>query len=67
MTKDRVERFLSEFSDWAFGQSDIQTVALVGSYASSTAIDGSDVDLVVVAIQPGMYLQDLAWVWAYAK
>ena len=39
----------------------------MGSYASSTAIDGSDVDLVVVAIQPGLSLQDLAWVWAYAK
>ena len=67
MSKDRAERFLREFSHWASGQSDIQAVALVGSYARGTATEASDVDLVVVANQPGLYLQDRSWARAFGK
>lgn len=67
MTKDRVERFLSESTRWASGQSDIQAVALVGSYARGTANEASDVDLIVVANRPSLYLEDRAWALAFGK
>ena len=59
--RGRVEQFLHDFSDWASGQSDIETVALVGSHARNEATDDSDVDLVIVATQPDVYLQNTAW------
>jgi predicted nucleotidyltransferase len=55
------------FSRWASGQVDIQAVALVGSYARGTATETSDVDLVVVANQPDLYLQDRTWPEAFGE
>jgi len=65
MTKARVERFLVQFGRWASEQSRIQGVALVGSHARGTATERSDVDLVVLADQPGLYLRDRAWTQAF--
>jgi len=67
MTKARVERFLNEFSQWASEQSHIQGVALVGSHARGTATETSDLDLVVLADQPWMYLRDRTWTQAFGK
>lgn len=67
MTKAQVEQFLKEFTGWASRQSDILGVALVGSYARGTATETSDVDLVVLADQPGTFLQDRAWTHVFGK
>jgi predicted nucleotidyltransferase len=61
MTIGSVERFLSEFRDWASSQPDIQAVALVGSYARGSATDASDVDLMIVANQRDIYPQTPGW------
>ena len=57
----RVEQFLHDLHDWASGQSDIKAVALVGSHARKGATEDSDVDLVIVATQPDVYLRNTAW------
>jgi uncharacterized protein len=67
MNKIRVEQFLNEFSYWATHQGNIEAVALVGSYARGTATETSDVDLVVVASQRDLYLQERSWTQAFGK
>ena len=67
MTKIRVEQFLNEFSRWATDQDNIEAVALVGSYARGTATEASDVDLVVLANQPDLYLQERTWTQTFGK
>jgi len=67
MTKLRVEQFLHEFSRWAINRRDIQGAALVGSFARGTATETSDVDLVVLANQPDLYLQERSWAEAFGK
>jgi len=62
MNEARVARFLSQFSRWASEQSQVQGVALVGSHARGTATEASDVDLVLLADDPQLYLQDQSWV-----
>ena len=60
MTK-RVDQFVKEYTQWVTKQGNIQAVALVGSYARGTATESSDVDLVVLANEPALYLQERAW------
>ena len=67
MAKLRVEQFLGDFIHWATNQTDIQGVALVGSYARGTATAISDVDLIVLANQPDLYLQNHSWAQAFGK
>ncbi len=59
--RQRVDQFLSEFSRWAASQPDILATALVGSYARNQATGASDVDLVILAKAPKIYLQDTSW------
>lgn len=59
--RQQVNQFLSEFSRWAASQTDILAVALVGSYARNEATDTSDVDLIIVASDPEIYLRDTRW------
>jgi predicted nucleotidyltransferase len=54
--------FLAKFKEWAKNQPGILAVAIVGSYAKGTTKIGSDVDLVIVANEPGAYLADDGWV-----
>ena len=61
MTKVRVDQFVKEYTQWVTNQGNIQAVALVGSYARGTATEASDVDLVVLANEPALYLQERAW------
>jgi predicted nucleotidyltransferase len=56
-----VEAFLTVFAEWARLQDDIAAVALVGSHARGSARLDSDVDLVILADDPGLYLRDPAW------
>jgi predicted nucleotidyltransferase len=67
MTRLRVEQFLKEFVDWGTDQSTIEAIALVGSYARGTATETSDVDLVVLAHQPGLYLHERTWTDAFGE
>ncbi len=58
---ERVSQFLEDFTHWARKRPDIIALALVGSYARGSATQDSDVDLVLITIQPSQYLEDLDW------
>lgn len=62
MTTEKVVQFLDEFTQWAGTQTDILALALVGSYARRTATETSDVDLVIVTLDPRRYLEHTDWV-----
>lgn len=62
MPEEKVASFLHEFTAWASDREDILAVALVGSYAKNTASEDSDIDLVILAAQPGLYLENIEWV-----
>jgi predicted nucleotidyltransferase len=61
MSEPDVAAFLTAFAHWASQQSDVRAVALVGSHARGAAVEGSDVDLVIVARDPHAYLGERAW------
>jgi len=67
MFVDKVNQFLNEFTAWAHAQSDIEAVALIGSYARNTATATSDVDLVVITSQPSSYLKNLGWIQRFGQ
>jgi len=67
MPSERVDQFLSKFSDWCAAQPDIVGLALVGSYARDTATETSDVDLVVITNHPDYYLKDLTWAQSFGQ
>jgi predicted nucleotidyltransferase len=67
MTKDKVALFLNEVTHWASARSDIQALALVGSYARNTATETSDVDLVMITTNPEQYLQNPAWLLQFGE
>lgn len=62
MTKDKIDQFLYDVTNWASAQSDILALALIGSYARDAATETSDVDLVLISSNPERYLQDSDWV-----
>ncbi|MFO7631978.1 MAG: aminoglycoside 6-adenylyltransferase [Caldilinea sp.] len=62
MAPDKVNLFLNDFTQWASAQSDIQALALVGSHARNAATETSDVDLVLITIEPDRYLHNSNWV-----
>jgi hypothetical protein len=57
----QVHQLLSEFSGWAASKPDILAVALLGSYSRNEATGSSDVDLLIVASEPKIYVQDTRW------
>jgi predicted nucleotidyltransferase len=59
---ENVSTFIEAFTCWASLQSDIESVALVGSYAREAATKDSDVDLVILTADPDKYLLDKSWV-----
>jgi predicted nucleotidyltransferase len=60
-TIEHIQDFLDDFVTWASDQSDVQAIALVGSYARGMARDDSDIDLVILTDQPKKYLDDSKW------
>ena len=60
--KDKISQFLNEVSIWASTQSDIQALALIGSYARNTAAETSDVDLIIITANPSQYFQNPDWI-----
>ena len=62
-----VSTFIESFSSWARTQSDIEAVALVGSHAREDANEDSDVDLVILTLDPDRYLLDKSWVSIFGE
>ena len=62
-----VSAFIESFSSWARTQSDIEAVALVGSYARKDANEDSDVDLVILTADPDKFLLDRSWIAIFGK
>ncbi len=56
-----VSDLLFAFTSWACSRPDILAAALVGSQARGTAGPHSDVDLVILAREPRVYLDETAW------
>ena len=61
MISDRVNHFLDDITRWATARPDILALALVGSYARNAAHETSDVDLVLISMQPDYYLNSRDW------
>jgi predicted nucleotidyltransferase len=57
----QIDDFIQKLIVWASAQPDIRAAALVGSYARGTAKPASDVDLILLARDPGNYLENTAW------
>jgi predicted nucleotidyltransferase len=66
-TTDHIRGFLDAFVDWASDQSDVQAIALVGSFARGAAKDDSDIDLVTLTDQPKKYLDDIKWAERFGR
>jgi len=64
---DRVGEFLERVTDWANSPGDIEAAALVGSYARGNATESSDVDLVLLILDPQAYLADVGWADQFGK
>jgi len=62
MIQDKINQFLDDVTAWASNQPDIPALALVGSYARNAANETSDVDLVLIAVDPNLYWKDTTWV-----
>jgi predicted nucleotidyltransferase len=60
-TESRIESFLNALVEWAAAESDILAVAVVGSYARGAARAGSDVDIVLIVMDPGKYFLSADW------
>ncbi len=56
-----VQPFLDSLVEWASTQSEVEAVALVGSYARGAATESSDVDLMLLVRDPAAYLADRRW------
>lgn len=55
------ETFIDQAARWAAGQPLVAALALVGSWARGTARPDSDVDLILLTIDPQAYLNDRRW------
>ena len=66
-TQAHIRDFLTAVREWASQNSDIQAVALVGSYARGAATAGSDIDLILLTRTPKRYLEDTAWVGHFGE
>ena len=64
---EKIKQLLNDFTEWAYARPDIQAVALVGSYARNAATATSDVDLVVIANNPELYLNDQSWLERFGE
>ncbi len=56
-----LEEFLKALVGWASERSDIFAVGLAGSHARSAARPDSDVDVVIVATDPGAFFSNAGW------
>ena len=66
-TQSHIGDFLTAVREWASQNSDLQAVALVGSYARGAATASSDIDLILLTQTPKRYLEDTAWVGQFGE
>jgi len=62
MPEEKIDQFLHDITTWASARSDIQALAVVGSYARGAATATSDLDLVLITTHPDQYLHNQAWI-----
>jgi 3-methyladenine DNA glycosylase AlkD len=67
LTISSIQPFLDQVLSWATEHVDIQSVALVGSYACGRATPSSDIDLVLLVDEPGFYLADTSWIGQFGS
>src|SRR5215472_9890669 len=62
-----VDVFLEKFTSWAAAQSEIEGVALAGSYARGAATENSDVDLIILVTNARRYLENKEWLLLFGE
>ena len=62
LNTERVNSILEKVAQWAFRQTDIAAVALVGSWTHSTAQVDSDIDLMLLVNNPKEFRKDQKWI-----
>ena len=62
-----VQALLSRASAWAAQRHDIRALALVGSWARGTARQDSDVDLILLSVEPETYVDGSDWLRGLAE
>ncbi len=60
-TTEHIKDFIHSLIHWAATKPDIKAIALAGSYAREAASQTSDIDLIVIADEPRIYLEDTSW------
>jgi predicted nucleotidyltransferase len=56
------EALLAAVTAWADDRADIEGIILVGSHARGTPRPDSDVDLVLLSLEPAQFIRDVTWV-----
>jgi len=67
MVTDRINKFFFDVTHWSAAQPNILALALVGSLARGNATASSDVDLVLIALKPDIYLNNTDWVGQFGR
>lgn len=69
MDKLHREQWINRFLDWAKPQSDVRAVVLVGSNSRSDhpADEWSDIDILLIASDPQLYLDSIDWYALFGK
>jgi predicted nucleotidyltransferase len=62
-----VRTFLGRVIKWAQTQKGLKAAALAGSFARQEARPDSDVDLILLAEKPAIYVDETDWVGAFGK
>ncbi|MBN2395619.1 MAG: aminoglycoside 6-adenylyltransferase [Candidatus Atribacteria bacterium] len=57
-----VQNLLKEIKNWAHKNNDLDSLLLVGSYASNKARQDSDIDLVLIFNDLNKYVNNLDWI-----
>jgi len=63
------QSLIDQVTDWAKSEQEQNIVgaALVGSYARDEAKPDSDIDLVIIALEPCKYLNNTAWIEQFGE
>lgn len=63
----RAEKFLEMLCSWVETREDVRALVVVGSFARREARPDSDLDIVLLARDPDVYLADTTWVQALGE
>jgi predicted nucleotidyltransferase len=64
-TTDHITDFLNELVHWAASQPEVKAVGLVGSYAREAASPDSDIDIIILAEDPGEFIKNTDWLKSF--